>query len=49
LLLPFHFDESAGDMGMPRLEISGLVKGGDCFGKLSRCQARVSVRKGMQR
>jgi hypothetical protein len=49
VLPPFHFGEPTGDMGMLRLELACLVKCGDRFGKLPRRQARVPVRKGLER
>jgi hypothetical protein len=49
LLLPFHFGKPASDMGMSRLKLSSLVKGGNCFVKLPRCQACIPVRKGVER
>ena len=36
LLLAFDFGKPAGDMGMPRLELACLVKGGARFVKLPR-------------
>jgi len=44
-----HFGEPAGDMGMLRLDLTCLLKGGDGFGKLPLRQTRVPVRKGAER
>jgi hypothetical protein len=49
LLPPCHFGEPASDMGMLRLDLARLLKGVDGFGKLPLRQARVPVRKGMER
>jgi hypothetical protein len=46
VLLSYHFGEPAGDMGMLRFELAGLLKGSDGFGKPPLCQTRVPVRKG---
>jgi hypothetical protein len=48
LLLPFDFGEPVGDMGMMRLERTGLVKGGARFIKLARPQQRIPVRKRLE-
>jgi len=47
VLLSFHFGKPAGNMGMLRREFEYLVKCGNRFGKLSRRQARVPMRKGL--
>jgi hypothetical protein len=44
-----HFGEPAGNMGMLRLDLAGLLKGGDGFGKPPLRQARVPVCKGPER
>jgi hypothetical protein len=49
LLPPFHFGEPGGHMGMLRIELAGLVKGGEGFSKLPLCQVRVPMRKGVLR
>jgi len=49
VLSPFHFSESAGDMGMLRIDLARSVKCGDRVSKLPRRQARVPVRKGLKR
>jgi hypothetical protein len=49
MLPPFHFSEPASDIGMPRIDLARLVKYGDRIGKLPRSQARVAVRKGLER
>jgi hypothetical protein len=49
VLPPFHFSEPASDMGMLRIDLTRSVKGGDRVGKLLRSQARVLVRKGLER
>ena len=43
----FDFGEPCGDIGMLRIELLSLAKGGDCFGKLPRHQTRVPVHKGL--
>ena len=48
VLPPCHFGEPAGDMGMLRLELACLLKGGDGFGKLPLRQTRIPVRKGAE-
>jgi len=49
VLPPFHFSESAGDMGMLRIDLARSVKCGNRVGKLPRSQARVPMRKGLER
>jgi hypothetical protein len=49
MLPPFHFSEPASDIGMFRIDLARLVKCGDSVGKLPRSQARVPVRKGLER
>jgi hypothetical protein len=49
VLLPSHFSESASDMGMLRIDLTRTVKGGDGVSKLPSSQARVPVRKGLER
>jgi hypothetical protein len=49
MLPPFHFSEPASDIGMLWIDLARLVKCGDRVGKLPRSQARVAVRKGLER
>jgi len=48
-LPPFHFGEPLGDMGTLRIQLAGLVKGGDRFVKLPFRQVGIPVRKGIKR
>jgi hypothetical protein len=49
VLPPFRFSEPSDDMGTLWIQLAGLVKCGDRFVKLSLCQVRVPVRKGIKR
>jgi hypothetical protein len=49
LLLPFDFGEPTSNMGMLRLDLADLVKGGTRFVKLPLHQTRVPVHKGLVR
>ena len=49
LLLPFRFGDPRGDIGLLRIEILGLVKGGDRFDKPPRHQTRVPARESLVR
>jgi hypothetical protein len=49
MLSPFHFGQSVSDMGPLRIQLTRPLKGGGRVGKLSRCQARVPMRKRLER
>jgi hypothetical protein len=49
VLPPFHIGEPASDIGMLRIDLTRSVQSGDRVGKLPRSQARVLMRKGLER